>query len=463
MSKELPREIEQRINEMTEMYRRQLQELWSWILDEETEEPATAIKIEQRIREWQQRIGRDMQAQTLGSLERHRRKGKQRCPSCQEEVYWSRYEKRNYISSLGEVVIERAYYHHRACHTGWVPLDEQLQLGSQELSPLVQEMVGYLGAWMPFAAAAQYLAKYHGIHISHDTANNTTVQIGEALQAQQQAAVQAAWEKQLLPASEVEYSPKHLYISADGIHHLLPSGESKEIKVAAVYETEAHQDSQGQRTLHAVKIEYVVATNAEDLARAAYLLAVKRGVEHAEQILVVGDGANWIWNRVATMFPPQRTTEIVDFYHASEYLWDAAKAIWGAESAQTIAWGKQYCHTLKHEGPQPVLRALRALPMPNGEPPLAVSTALTYFENQQARMDYPTYRAQGKQIGSGTIESGVKQVVGVRLNQSGMRWNAHRAEAVAHARAAILSNRWDAFWNDFQPPPRQYHCTATAA
>jgi hypothetical protein len=213
MSKELPHEIVQQIEEMTEAYRRELQELWEWILEEGADASATAHDIEQRIREWLQRMGEDTQAHTLGRMARYRRKGKQACPECQEPVYWSRYEKRQYISSLGEVCIERAYYHHGACHCGWVPLDAQLHLGASELSPLVQEMVSYLGAWMPFEAAVRYLAKYQQIHISHDTVNNTTVQVGEALRTQQQTAVQMAWAEQQLPACEVPEPPQRLYIS----------------------------------------------------------------------------------------------------------------------------------------------------------------------------------------------------------------------------------------------------------
>jgi hypothetical protein len=85
-----------------------------------------------------------------------------------------------------------------------------------------------------------------------------------------------------------------------------------------------------------------------------------------------------------------------------------------------------------------------------------VTKAITYFENQGQRMDYPSYVQRGLQIGSGSAESAVKQVVGARINQAGMRWAPEHAEAVAHVRAAILSNRWDDFWSDFRPPPRQY-------
>lgn len=456
MSELLPAEVQQHINDMTEQFREQLTELWEWVLDEQSDTPATALEIERRIRAWLRRIGEETQAQTLGELERYRRKGKQACPGCGAEVYWSRYEPRSYISSLGELQIERAYYHHGACRTSWVPLDSRLGLGSSELSPLVQEMTSYLGAWMPFEQAVQYLAKYQGIQLSPDSVNRSTVSIGEALQTQQVEAVRQAWEQQVLPSCEVARPPARLYISADGIRHLLPNGEGKEIKVAAVYETEERRNRRGETEIHARHIDYVVAATGEEVAQAVYLRAVQRGVLAANEIGVLGDGANWIWNQVAAQFPKRQTTEIVDFYHASEYLWDAARTVWGDTNSQTQTWSEQQCHQLKHTGPHAVQQALQALPVSPTTPPPEVLAARTYFENQAVRMDYPRYVREGWQIGSGSAESGVKQVVGVRLNQAGMRWNAAHALAVAHVRAAILSDRWDVFWKTFQPPPRQY-------
>ena len=256
--------------------------------------------------------------------------------------------------------------------------------------------------------------------------------------------------------------PKRLYVSADGINYLLPDGQGKEIKVAAIYETEERRNKKGETEIHAVDIEYAVAGKGEALARAAYLLSVKRGVEWAEEIPVLGDGASWIWNRIPPMFPKDKTTEIVDFYHATEYIWDAGKAVLGQETDETETWAKKYCHTLKHDGPDFVLRALQFLSPADSPKPQFVKKAITYFENQGQRMNYPLYVEQGFQIGSGSAESGVKQVVGARINQPGMRWNSERATAVAHVRAAILSGRWDDFWSDFRPPPRQYRRKETS-
>ena len=112
-------------------------------------------------------------------------------------------------------------------------------------------------------------------------------------------------------------------------------------------------------------------------------------MESAEEIIVLGDGANWIWNRIAAMFPRHKSTEILDFYHAGEYVWDAGKAILGETTDKTKAWGEKYCHILKHKGPDPVLQELQALSLASKTTPEPVTKAITYFENQSPRMNYP--------------------------------------------------------------------------
>jgi hypothetical protein len=84
----------------------------------------------------------------------------------------------------------------------------------------------------------------------------------------------------------------------------------------------------------------------------------------------------------------------------------------------------------------------------------AVDDAMSYYQNQRQRMDYPTYRARGLQIGSGTIESACKQLVSARLKLAGMIWSTAGAEAVAVVRAWLRSERWDEAMR-LRPPPRR--------
>jgi hypothetical protein len=455
----LPEEIEQQIDSATERFRRQLEELCRWSYQEDDEDPPTAAEIEERIQEWIQQIGKDTLSTTMGQLDLHRPKGKRSCPCCGEEVYWKRYEPRRYVTTLGTLWLERAYYYHGACHCGWVPLDERLELGAGELSPLVQERSSWLGASMPFEQAQRYLARHHGIEISADTVNNYTIRVGKELKRRQESRVRLAWSEGKLPAVETGGKVGDLYVSVDGIYHLQPDGQGKELKVAAIYETKQQMTAEGPQ-MRAVNVEYVTARQAKELAKAAYVRSVRRGVHQSHRRIVLGDGAHWIWTQVPPIFRLPDCAEIVDFHHATDYLWKACEEAYGEGSDRTKAWANEACHRLKHEGAQVVMKDLAALPVPRTKPAEAIASALSYFDSHQERMNYPVYRQQGLQIGSGTAESGVQRVVGMRMNQPGMRWNTQRAECVAHARATLLSARWDAFWSSYTPPPRQYRARA---
>ena len=117
MSTEIPEEVQKQIDKMVEAFRKRLTELYQWSNSEEDEQAPTAVQIEEKIREWIRQIGSDTQVLLIGNMDRNRRKGKRRCPACGEGVYWKRYEPRNYITSLGEMQLERAYYYHAACHS----------------------------------------------------------------------------------------------------------------------------------------------------------------------------------------------------------------------------------------------------------------------------------------------------------------------------------------------------------
>jgi hypothetical protein len=142
---------------------------------------------------------------------------------------------------------------------------------------------------------------------------------------------------------------------------------------------------------------------------------------------------------------------ILDFYHAAEYLSDLAKAWHGTDTDAGEALGQRWCHQLKHQGGATVLAMLEELDL-RGRSATArecYRATVRYFTNQLPRMDYPTYRAKGWQIGSGPVESACKRVVGQRLKGAGMRWGEDGAEAVCRLRALFLSETgpWDAFWS----------------
>jgi hypothetical protein len=120
-------------------------------------------------------------------------------------------------------------------------------------------------------------------------------------------------------------------------------------------------------------------------------------------------------------------------------VWKAASAIWGEREPQRQDWAHRQLDQL-WEGKVKLVLAEMEQHRGTGE---GVDEALSYYTTHQARMEYGEYRARGLQIGSGSVESGCKQLVGARLKQAGMIWSAEGAEEVAVVRAWLKSGRWE--------------------
>src|SRR5436190_47324 len=173
-------------------------------------------------------------------------------------------------------------------------------------------------------------------------------------------------------------------------------------------------------------------------------------------IVVLGDGADWIWHAAARFLALRdvELVEIVDIYHAWEHLWTVANAVFGTGSAAAAAWVAPLKRRLEHDGVAPVLAALTALEPPGADAAEEVRKAQQYFTDHATRMDYPRFVARQLPIGSGVIESANKTLITAREKGAGMRWSRAGAQAVASLRAVQRSGRWDAFWRT-QPQRRR--------
>jgi hypothetical protein len=157
-------------------------------------------------------------------------------------------------------------------------------------------------------------------------------------------------------------------------------------------------------------------------------------------VVVLGDGAKWIWEHVATLFGNERT-EIVDWFHATEHLWTAAKALYGEDTPETKAWATTALDHLWTDGPTPVLEWFDAT-----QPGTADATAILkrergYFSGNSHRMQYPTFRDRHLPIGSGAVEASAKHLVQHRLKRTGRRWSELGARAILDLRCHLLSGR----------------------
>ncbi len=167
------------------------------------------------------------------------------------------------------------------------------------------------------------------------------------------------------------------------------------------------------------------------------------------RVVVLGDGAPWIWNLVAEHFPG--AVQIVDLYHAKEHVWDVAHAVFGRGTAVGTAWATAACSLLEAGQIADLISAIATLPPIAPEPGQARSIperAMDYFATNAQRMRYPIFRAQGMHVGSGIAEAACKTIVSTRAKRCGMRWTPEGLDALLPLRTAVLNGAYDSFWEE---------------
>ena len=157
-------------------------------------------------------------------------------------------------------------------------------------------------------------------------------------------------------------------------------------------------------------------------------------------VVVLGDGAKWIWEHIGPLFGPERT-EIVDWFHASEHLWTTAQGLYGEASPQTTAWAEAALHRLWRHGPRELLSWFDATDARATEAAAVLTRERRYFSTNAPRMQYPRFRRLDLPLGSGAVESSAKHLVQHRLKRSGMRWSDLGARAILDLRCHLLSGR----------------------
>ncbi|MEO3854001.1 UPF0236 family protein [Acrocarpospora sp. B8E8] len=188
---------------------------------------------------------------------------------------------------------------------------------------------------------------------------------------------------------------------------------------------------------------FEAAEEFDPILEAEYL---RRHGDHIRQVIVIGDGAKWIWNQADRLYPA--ATQIVDLYHAREHLTDLADHL-AFITGDRDSWLAERRDELDAGDIDAILTAARTYPL-TGIKAAELDTKLGYFETNAHRMRYARFRSLGLFVGSGAVEAACKSVIAQRVKHAGMRWNVHGANAIitlrcAHA-AQPCDGRWDQLW-----------------
>jgi hypothetical protein len=191
---------------------------------------------------------------------------------------------------------------------------------------------------------------------------------------------------------------------------------------------------------------YVCAVEeADEFFKRIWVEMQRRGVDPENQdLLFLGDGALWIWNRVKDL-GNKRTREILDFYHATEYLSEVCKTLYGEQTKEYWRQFKGWTKLFYRSQAAAVIEALKDI-QKNTRDAQKLKTlllAIGYFEDNLSRMNYRLYRRLKLPIGSGTVESACKNVVGGRMKGGGMTWSDIGADGMLQIRSSQESNRFE--------------------
>ena len=222
-----------------------------------------------------------------------------------------------------------------------------------------------------------------------------------------------------------------------------PRVEWHEWKTGVFYRNEQSGQTAGGRGVLAQKVVIGWQGDPVEFGRRLHWEALRGGLGRAKNKLVAGDGAPWIWNVAQDRWAG--ATQVLDFYHASQHLWELGRALHGGDEAAAACWIEPRRHQLRHGKEKQVLRAIARLPVPAGAAGEIIRREQHYFASHAGRMNYQSWARRGWPIGSGAVESACRQKQ-CRFKRPGQFWTATGMRHLGALTEARHNHHWDELW-----------------
>jgi hypothetical protein len=377
--------------------------------------------------------------------------------ACGHQARYREMRTRRIHTAIGQAEVSRPYYLCPHCHAGQFPADQELDIIDTEFSPGVRRMQALVGQDASFDHGREQMKLLAGLELTTKSVERVAESIGSDIALQEQQEIDRAVQLDL-PIVVGEPVPI-LYIELDGTGVPVVKKETagrkgkldgspahtREAKLGCVF-TQTKWDKEGFAIRDPDTTTYTGAIEtAEQFGKRLYVEAWKRGWSRAAMKVVIGDGAEWIWNIAREHFPG--AIQIVDLYHARQHLWDLARLLFPTDTKRRNAWiGLHQKRWLDKGKIAKLVQSLCQIQTTDNELAKKIRTEADYFAANAARMQYPKFRNQHLFVGSGVIEAACKTVIGHRLKQSGMFWTVSGANAILALRCCHLNGRFEDYW-----------------
>jgi hypothetical protein len=378
------------------------------------------------------------------------------CP-CGHQARYRERRARRVLTAVGEVELLRPWYLCPHCHQGQFPVDQELDIVQTEFSPSVRRMQALVGQDASFDNGRQQMKLLAGLEVTTKSVERVAETIGADIARCEQQEIDRAVQLDL-PIIIGEPVPI-LYVQMDGTGVPVVKKEAagrkgklddlpahtREAKLGCVF-TQTGWDEEGFAIRDPESTTYTGAIEgAEQFGKRIYVEAWKRGWSRAKKKVVIGDGAEWIWNIAKEHFPG--AIQIVDLYHARQHLWDLARLLFPNDTKRQNVWtGLHQKRWLDKGKIDKLVASLCSIQTSATDLAKKIRNEADYFATNAARMNYPKFRKQHLFVGSGVIEAGCKTVIGQRLKQSGMFWTVKGANAILALRCSHLNGRFEDYW-----------------
>ena len=372
------------------------------------------------------------------------------------------YREKTIHGLFGEIRYERAYYvATEKKGKSWIPLDEKLGIEKRHTPGLNYFLTSFTGR----DAYQESLNRFHEIFrpggkhlISMRKALDMDYELGDRIEYTRQKEIKQIFDE-VKPMEKYQMTEGVVAVSIDATKVREKQGEYvddcgqtryeigfRDAKIAVISEScwdSKRSEAYCANSSYVGGIEY-----ADDFFRRIWV-EMHRRIRDPEKDLMVflADGATWIWDRIPDL-ANERSIFILDFYHASEHLSEICKKLYGEQTEEYLRHFTEWRRSFLTGKVQHVIAALKEIrDTCKGEKRDFLQSAIAYFVENEDRMHYDQYRALHLPIGSGTVESSCKNVIGGRMKQGGMTWSESGAEGMLQIRTSLCSER---FQDDFR-------------
>jgi hypothetical protein len=366
----------------------------------------------------------------------------------------------SWVARFGRLHASVVRYRCPACQAERRPLLDLLGVEPGRISGSLARLLALLAVVAPYPLAAALAWLLLGVKISPMGIWKVVQRLGESTARYSEGMSQYHADSRSEGAS-TQHAPPVVVLSVDGsmlgmqvrkqrrrrpgcepLPPLPPveQGQFQEVKTGVLLlPTERVETSPGR---HSLVHRFLVSClgNADTIFDGLYAQLRELGwVGPHTVVVIVGDGAEWIWKRAKRFV---RRCEILDFWHALEHAWGFARLNFGEGSQQADRWIRQIATDLRAGKVQEVIARLQRMEPRTPELRDQLQGLIAYYSEHAGRMRYDEYLRLGYGIGSGAVESAHKQVVHARFRQAGMRWSEAGARRLLALRLLLLNDQW---------------------